>query len=303
MRVSLAAALSLGICAPAAAGSLDGTVAFPSDFVPSMTVYASEADSSRVHTATLSRGQKSFTLELPPGRYLIFLSPNDPGAPHIYGAFTRYSLCAPREAEGQCDDHSLLPVAVAAKTARVAVTIDDWYLTDEVAAQIDHIRGLAGGNGAEGALASSAPRFSEYPSEAADFPAAPKLDAAGGDLSEEEIETVTRALAGGPNFAGHVTAAVTRCGPKCSRLLLVDWATGAILKLPAEYTEPETQGLPCRGDEAVLFRRDSRLMSLSRVRGAAVVTQYYVWNQKSAALVRSIEYQRTSQTFCAVAAR
>jgi hypothetical protein len=39
------------------------------------------------------------------------------------------------------------------------------------------------------------------------------------------------------------------------------------------------------------------------VRAAAVVTQYYVWNQKNAALVQSGEYQRTSQTFCAVAAR
>jgi hypothetical protein len=44
-------------------------------------------------------------------------------------------------------------------------------------------------------------------------------------------------------------------------------------------------------------------MSVSRTRGTAVVTQYYVWNQKNAALVQSGEYQRTSQTFCAVAAR
>jgi hypothetical protein len=35
------------------------------------------------------------------------------------------------------------------------------------------------------------------------------------------------------------------------------------------------------------------------VRGSAVVTQYYVWNQKNAALVQNGEYQRTSQTFCA----
>jgi len=66
----------------------------------------------------------------------------------------------------------------------------------------------------------------------------------------------------------------------------------------------EAEGtLPCRTDEALLFRRDSRLLSVTRLRGAAVVTQYYVWNQKNAALVQSGEYQRTSQTFCAVAAR
>jgi hypothetical protein len=295
---SLAAAMSLGMCAGAAAGTLEGAVAFPSELVPSMTIYAAEAETSRIHTATLARGQKSFTLDLPPGRYLVFVSPNEPGAPHIYGAFTRYSLCSTQEA-GDCEDHSLIPVALAAKTARAAVTVDDWYLSDEVSTQIDHIRGLAGGD----AQPFSAPRFSEYPSDPADVAAAPKLDLSGSDLSDEEIELVTRALAGGPNFAGHLTASVTRCGPACNRLVLVDWSNGAVVRLPPEYAEPEIRGLPCRPDEAALFRRDSRLMSLSRMRGATVVTQYYVWNQKTAALVRSIEYQRTSQTFCSVAAR
>ena len=74
----------------------------------------------------------------------------------------------------------------------------------------------------------------------------------------------------------------------------------------------ETQGpsptdiqglLPCRPEEALLVRRDSRLLSISRVRGTAVITQYYLWNQKNAALVQNVEYQRPAQTFCAVAAR
>jgi hypothetical protein len=42
---------------------------------------------------------------------------------------------------------------------------------------------------------------------------------------------------------------------------------------------------------------------MTRVRGTTVVTQYFVWNQNNAALLPSGEYQRTSQTFCAVAAR
>ena len=110
------------------------------------------------------------------------------------------------------------------------------------------------------------------------------------------------ALAGGPNFAGHVTATLTPCGPACGRLVLVDWNTGAVQGLP--NLPAEIQGiLPCRTDEAVLFRRDSRLLSISRAHGASVVTQYFVWNQKNAALAQNIEYQRTSQTFCAVAAR
>ena len=93
----------------------------------------------------------------------------------------------------------------------------------------------------------------------------------------------------------------------CGRLILVDWHSGAVRELPLQDPPGApalpTGTLPCRADEALLFRRDSRLLSVTRVRGAAVVTQYYVWNQKDAALVHSGEYQRTSQTFCAVAAR
>jgi hypothetical protein len=115
---------------------------------------------------------------------------------------------------------------------------------------------------------------------------------------------VERALSSGPNFAGHVTAALTRCGPACSRLVLIDWNTGAILGLPPQHLHAEIEGaLPCRPEEAVIFRRDSRLLSVSRVQGTMVVTQYYVWNQKSAALTQSGEYRRSSQTFCAIAAR
>jgi hypothetical protein len=206
-------------------------------------------------------------------------------------------------------------------------------LTDEVAQQIDRIRGAVpvGGFDSE---PLSAPRFSEYPSEASaanalsatanalsagnglaaaavstapSLPVAtglPKVDFGAGDLSDENRDIVERALSSGPNFAGHVTAVLTRCGPACSRLVLIDWNTGSIQGLPPQPLHAEIQGaLPCRPEEAVIFRRDSRLLSVSRVQGSMVITQYYVWNQKSAALTQSGEYRRSSQTFCAIAAR
>jgi hypothetical protein len=298
VRLSLAAVASLGASAGAVAGAIEGVVTFPSELVPSMTVYISDLDSARVHSARLLRGQASFTVEVPPGRYLVFLAPNETGAPNIYGAYTQYSLCAPHEIDGKCEDHTLVPVIVTAKAPRAAVTIDDWYLTDDVALQIDQIRGVAAGFNSE---PLSAPRFSEYPSASFDASVAPKVDFDGSDLSEEDREIVQRALLNGPNFAGHVTATLTRCGPACGRLVLVDWFSGQVQEPPPLA---EIQGtLPCRPDEALLFRRDSRLMSVSQTRGSAVITQYYVWNQKNAVLVQSGEYQRTPQSFCAVAAR
>jgi hypothetical protein len=300
-RVSLAAVASLGPRAGALAGSIDGTVSFPAQLVPSMTVYAAEVDTARVHTVQLARGQANFAVDVPPGRYLVFLAPNELGAPNVYGAYTQYSLCASHGDDGKCEDHALVPVAVTAKAPRTAVTIDDWYLSDEVAAQVDRIRGVAAGMDSE---PLSAPRFSEYPSAPFDASAAPKFDFSGSELSKDDRDIVQQALSSGPNFAGHVTATLTSCGPACGRLVLLDWSRGQLQESAPQNPLAEIPGtLPCRSDEALLFRRDSRLLSITRMRGAAVVTQYYVWNQDNGALVQRAEYQRTSQSFCAVAAR
>lgn len=301
-RVSLAALWSLGQHVAALAGSIDGAIVFPSRLIPSMTVYATDVDSSRVRTLQLVRGQTRFSVEVPAGRYLMFLAPNEPGAPNIYGAYTQYSLCTLHDA-GECDNHALLEIAVTAKARRSAVTIDDWYLTDDIAEQIDRIRGIAVG-AAAGSEPLSAPRFSEYPSAPFDASVPPKVDLGSSELSEEDRAMVQTALENGPNFAGHVTATLTSCGLACGHVVLVDWLNGTVREMAAPEQRSETQPtLPCRPEEALLFRRDSRLLMVTRVRGAAVVTQYFVWNQNSAALLSSGEYHRTSQTFCAVAAR
>lgn len=308
--LSLAAVMSLGHCAGAVAGSIEGAISFPSRLVPSMTVYAADLDSSRVRTLQLARGQTNFSVEVPAGRYLVFLAPNEAGAPNIYGAYTQYSLCAMHDS-GKCEDHALVEVAITPKTKRSVVTIDDWYLTDDIAEQIDRLRGGASGSTFD-SEPLSAPRFSEYPSAPAEVPLPPKIDL--GELSEEDRATLQAALANGPNFAGQLTATLSSCAPACGRLLLADWRSGTVRQLaephpaephPAEPSPPSamTAALPCRPEEALLFRRDSRLLIMNRVRGTTVVTQYFVWNQNNAALLPSGEYQRTSQTFCAVAAR
>jgi hypothetical protein len=304
-RLSLAAAVSLGSGAGALAGTLEGTVTFPGQFISSMTVYASDLDTARVHIVQLRRGQTNFTAEIPPGRYVVFLAPNEPGAPNVYGAYTQYSVCAPHEHAGECADHALMEVCVGARAPHAAVTIDDWYLTDDIAAQLDRIREMAVGDGARSnSEPLSAPRFSEYPSAPFDGSVTPKIDFGGSELSSEDRETVQQALSSGPNFAGHVTATLMSCGAACSRLVLVDWRSGQVREPSPPGAAAEIQGtLPCRPDEAVLFRRDSRLLSITRMHGASIITRYYVWNQKNSLLMQNGEYQRTLQTFCAVAAR
>jgi hypothetical protein len=308
--LSLAAVMSPGHCAGVLAGSIEGSISFPSRLVPPMTVYAADLDSPRVRTLQLARGQTNFSVDVPAGRYLVFLAPNETGAPNIYGAYTQYSLCAAHDS-GKCDDHALVEVTITPRTRRSLVTIDDWYLPDDVAEQIDRLRGVASG-GTFDSEPLGAPRFSEYPSASAELPPPPKLDPGG--LSGEDRAALQAALANGPNFAGQVTATLSSCGLSCGRLLLVDWRSGTVRQLPEPHpaephpAEPspasEMQAaLPCRPEEALLFRRDSRLLTMTRVRGTNVVTQYFVWNQNNAALLPAGEYQRTAQEFCAVAAR
>jgi hypothetical protein len=300
VRLLPAAVAALACTAGAAAGTIEGTVTFPGEQVPSMTVYASDLDTSQVHSVQLARGQTNFTVEVPAGRYLVFLAPNEPRAPNVYGAYTEYSLCTPHDIDSRCENHALAPVVISARNPHGAAAIDDWDLSDDVAGQIDRIRGAAASFYSE---PLSAPRFSEYPSASFDVSAAAKIDLGGSELSEDNRALVLQSLANGPNFAGQMTVTVTRCGPACSRLVLTDWRTGTLQELSARHPPGDIQGtLPCRSAEALLIRRDSRLMSVTRTRGTAVVTQYYVWNPNTSTLILSAEYQRSSQSFCSIAA-
>jgi hypothetical protein len=272
-----------GLCAAAVAGSIEGSLTFPSQFVPSMTAYAFELDSARIRSVLLTPGQAGFRIEVPAGRYQVFLAPNEPGAPNIYGAYTLYSLCSEHESAAGCDDHNLVTVTISPKTPRAAVKVDDWYLSDDIDAQIDRIRGIATNANTE---PLSAPRFSEYPSARADIPAPPAVESA----------NLLQAMAGGPNFAGQMTLAVTRCGAACLHVSLIDWRNGA-LHDPAPLAE--IQGtLPCRADEALLFRRDSRLLMVTRAHAAGVLMQYFLWNPADASLALIAEYELAAAAFC-----
>jgi len=298
MRLSLTALGCWSAGAIAEGATIEGIVAFPSRFSPPMTAYAFDLDTSRIHSVPVAGGRATFSVEVPPGRYAVFLAPSQPGAPNIYGAYTRYSLCTEQEADANCADHSLIAVAVSAKGPRAVVKIDDWYLTDDIADQIDRFRGVAANAGAE---PLSAPRFSEYPIVRFDAPAAPTVDFGTAGLSADERAAVLQVMAGGPNFAGQVTATLTHCGAACARLVLIDWRRGALQEPPSLA---DIQGtLPCRADEALAFRRDSRLLSITRMRGAAVVTEYYVWNPADATLALDAQYEFSVQNFCAAAAQ
>ena len=264
LKAGVGVALLLALGKPAVAATLEAQISFPGQPAPPMTAYVCEVETSRIRTVPLAPGQTRFSLELPQGRYIVFLAPREPGAPDIYGAHTQ--------------DHTLAEVILPTRAAHAAVTIDDWYLSDAVAAQLDHVRGIDVTTAGE---PLSAPRFSEYKAAPVEsLPPAPR-----GDLGPA------------PNFAGSYSLVTTRCGAGCERLQLIDWHNGRSTDAvgPGDIHGP----LPCRNDEAVMFRRDSRLLAISSLHADGVLTQYYVLRPDSGSLVLMAEYQRSPESFCA----
>ena len=292
-RAALVAAAAVS-CAPGFAAVIDGEISFPGRSIPSMTAYACDLDTARIRTVPIAPDQDKFSIDVPPGRYVVFLAPNEPGAPNIYGAFTQFSACTARDGAEGCADHSLITISLIGRAAHARVTVDDWYLSDEIADRIDQLRGGAPSPASE---PLGAPRFSEYKIAPLQPNTTPPPEPAAAVQSVEERARLQLALANGPNFSGYLTATLTPCGTDCERLLLVDWRNGKLIE-PADLTEIHNS-LPCRGDEALAFRRDSRLLSVSRVRGSRIVTQYFLWKQDAEALVLTAEYERNEAQFCA----
>lgn len=287
-------ALAALACAPGLASVIDGEISFPGGSIPNMTAYAYDLDTSRIRTVPIAPNQNKFSIDVPPGRYVVFLAPNEPGAPNIYGAFTQFSACSAREGGEGCADHSLITISLIGRAAHARVTVNDWYLSDAIADRIDQLRG---GTVSPASEPLGAPRFSEYKIAPMLPNATPPPEPPAAAQSAEERVRLQQALANGPNFSGYLTATLTPCGADCERLLLVDWHNGKLIE-PADLDDIHNS-LPCRGDEALAFRRDSRLLSVSRTRGSRIVTQYFLWKQDAETLVLTAEYERNQAQFCA----
>lgn len=125
---------------PTAPGTITGALAFPSDFIPTLTVYAvSVADprtfftvaTPRYPLATNTPRQPSYTIAgITPGTYyvLAYRDDNAPQADERPGVHSQYVVCG----SGQnCKDHSLAPVTVRAGETVAKIDVTDWYYPPE----------------------------------------------------------------------------------------------------------------------------------------------------------------------------
>lgn len=278
----------------AAAVPIAGRLGSPSDYVPALTVHAWSKAERRLYSVGTSAGQATFVLDVPPGRYVVFATPADPGAPPLYGAHTRFSLCA-REAEslesGACRDHSLVEVEVAKRRVD-GIDVTDWYLDDAVIAELDGMLGRPAGAAEEAQLA--APRFSEYPAvRLAQVPRAAELQPDPDPRVERDRAALVSALAAAPTFAGRFAIVPVPCSSNaatpatpgavgCEAAAILDLSLGRV-SYP-DVLNPLPAASACIDGGVLQFRRDSRLLTRTAREGAQRVTRYFVWDGESARL-------------------
>jgi hypothetical protein len=138
---ALSLALSLAaLSGTASAGTITGGLAFPGDAIPALTIVAVEQSSGKQYTVETKAGQRSYRLEVPQGRYIVFAVPHgagvddEPGQVELRGAYSQFSACVmnnpQKAANGECNEHELIAVEVAAKDVRRRVDVYDWYLPE-----------------------------------------------------------------------------------------------------------------------------------------------------------------------------
>ena len=138
--------VALLVCAPACAGTITGGLAFPGDSIPELTVIAVDQTTGRQYRVETAAGQRSYRIDVSPGRYIVFAVPHgpgvedEPGETPLRGAYSAFSQCVlttpDRAVAGQCQDHQLLIIEVGDKDTRRRIDLYDWYLPEEDKAKV-----------------------------------------------------------------------------------------------------------------------------------------------------------------------
>jgi hypothetical protein len=279
---ALLAVLVLAFASVVRAAPLAGRLGTPTGVLPALTVYAWSLADAHLYSVTTEAGQQGFTLDVPRGRYWLFAAPADPGAPPIYGAYTDFAACGrggePRPAE--CRSHAPRTVTVGAR-GQADLELADWRLDDAVTRELDRILGRPDGDAVDEAQLA-APKFSEYPAAAWSGPRATALAVAGDARVGRDHDALAAALASAPNFAGRMVLVRLGCGAGCEEAALVDVASGRVA-LPAALA-PLPASTDCSSRGPLLFRRDSRLLTITGRDHGELVTRYFVWDADSGVL-------------------
>jgi hypothetical protein len=307
----LGGALLAAAATPASAAKLAGEVRAPADRDPPLAVHAWSAATGKRYSTTTAPGAHAYAIDVPPGRYIVFAVPAEPGAPPLYAGHTRFTLCARDAARlqaGACDDHALVEVEVGRKNVE-GVDVTDWFLDGPTVADLARALDRPGDSWTESELA--APKFTEYPAArlVATAPgavaspgsgpapagavvpaagAAPVLTLATPDATDTRLDrdraALLAAFAAPPNYAGRFALVRVPCADAgageganaCEAAAVIDLATARVAYPPALNPLPLRD--PCLERGRLQFRSDSRLLTLTARDADSLVTRYFVLN-------------------------
>lgn len=104
---------------PTSAGTVNGRVCYPSEFIPAMTAYFQQTPSGALTELSIAEGQLNYSIELAPGTYRAFTWTEKY---QIASAYTGYTACG---YGNTCTDHTLLSFDVVAGQELSGIDICD----------------------------------------------------------------------------------------------------------------------------------------------------------------------------------
>jgi hypothetical protein len=108
-------------------GTVTGSVCYPSEFIPEMTLYFEELTRGDLAYQSHPEGQDSYSIILPPGTYVAYAYPLD--GKGLGGMYSQAVVCG---LGAECTDHTPVIFEVKPGQETSGVNICDWYSPEDV---------------------------------------------------------------------------------------------------------------------------------------------------------------------------
>lgn len=111
---------------------LNGTLCYPSDYVPKMTVFLQDVATKKIHKIITQEDQRSFKfMDVPYGDYYAYaytieqtLTDSEGNSSKASGGFTKAVPCG---LTVECNDHTLIHIKIDNEITKDTISICDWY--------------------------------------------------------------------------------------------------------------------------------------------------------------------------------
>lgn len=119
----LAALLTTPVASQTRSGRIEGTLSYPSDYIPALRVCAKNIKNNSQRCIQTQKNQKPYKIEIPPGTYHVYASVTIAGQTDT-AYYSRAVTCGLRY---ECKDHRPIPVTVKSGQVVRGINPQDWY--------------------------------------------------------------------------------------------------------------------------------------------------------------------------------